>query len=175
LSFEVADYALEIGLVEDGFVLRGAEEEGSAAEVVDSAGDALGVVVDQGDKAIGEDGVLASGDAEVVFDVGSGFLEVEGFEVIADGNALMERLVGGKAELESELGLAEEDEGEEGGGVHVVVEQETELVEELRGQQVGFVDDEEGEAAFAGEVRKGGAELGEEAAEAEGRLGLQGK
>jgi hypothetical protein len=55
------------------------------------------VVVDEGDEAIGEDGVLATGDAEVVFDVDSRFREVEGFEVVADGDALMEGLVGREA------------------------------------------------------------------------------
>ena len=40
---------------------------------------------------------------------------------------------------------------------------------------MGLVDDEEGEAAFAGAVGEGGAKLREETGEAEGRLGLQGK
>jgi hypothetical protein len=37
---------------------------------------------------------------------------------------------------------------------------------------VGLIDDEEREAAFASEIGEGGAELREEAAEAEGRLDL---
>jgi len=49
------------------------------------------------------------------------------------------------------------------------------LVEEVVREKVSLVDDEEGEAALAGEVREGGAELGEETGEAEGRLGLEGE
>jgi len=74
-----------------------------------------------------------------------------------------------------QVGLAEEDEREQGGGIHLVVEQEAELVEEVVREKVSLVDDEEGEAALAGEVREGGAELGEETGEAEGRLGLEGE
>jgi hypothetical protein len=82
--------------------------------------------------------------------------------VVADGDALTEGFEGGETELVGEEGLAEEDEGEEGSGIHVVVEEETELVEEWRGEEMGFVDDEEDEAALAGEVGEGGAELREE-------------
>jgi hypothetical protein len=143
----------EVGLVEDRFVLGGTEEEGGAAEVVDPAGDTLGVVVDESQEGIGEDGLLTTGDAEMVFDVASSLFEVEGAQVIADGDTLMEGLVGSEAELVGQVRLTEEDEGEQGGRVHLVVEQEAELVEEVRGQQVRLVDDEEGVTALAGQVR----------------------
>jgi hypothetical protein len=146
----------EVGLVEDLFVLGGAEEEGAAAEVVDLASNSLGVVVDAADEAVAED-------------LGLGI----GAQVVADGDALAESFEGGETELVGEVGLAEEDEGEEGSGIHVVVEEETELVEELRGEQVGFIDDEEDEAALAGEVGEGGAELREETRETEGGLDLE--
>jgi hypothetical protein len=175
LAFEVADDALEVGLVEDGFLFGSTEKEGGAAEVVDLAGDALGVVVDEGKKAVGENRVLTTGDTEVVLDVGGGLLEVKGFEVVADGDALAESLVGGEAELVGQVRLAEEDEGEQGDGIHLVVEQEAELIEEVVREKVSFVDDEKSEAALAGEVREGSAELGEETGEAEGRLGLEGE
>ena len=129
LPLEITDDALEVGLVEDRFLLGSAEEEGSAAEIVDLAGDALGVVVGECEEAIGENRVLTIGDAEMVFDVGGGLSEVEGLEMVADGDALAEGFVGGKAELVSQAGLAEEDESEQGSGIHLVVEQEAELVE----------------------------------------------
>ena len=69
--------------------------------------------MDEGEEAIGEDGVLAAGNAEVVFDVGGSFLEVEGFEVVADGDTLMEGFVGSEAELVSQVGLTEQDESQE--------------------------------------------------------------
>ena len=40
---------------------------------------------------------------------------------------------------------------------------------------MSLVDDEEGEAAFAGQVGEGSAELREEAGKAEGRISLQGQ
>ena len=121
-AFEVEDDALEVGLVEDGFLLGSAEEESGAAEVVDLASDALGVIVDGGEEGVGEEGVLATGDAEMVLDVGGGLLEVEGFEVVTDGDALMEGLKGSEAELVGEVRLAKEDEGKQGSGIHIVVE-----------------------------------------------------
>ena len=107
MTFQVADDALEVGLVEDGFFLGGAEKERGATEIVDLAGDALGVIVDGGEESIREDSILTTGDAEVVFDVGSSLLEVEGFEVEADGDALIESLEGGEAQLVGQVGLAE--------------------------------------------------------------------
>ena len=107
LSFEVEEDTFEIGLVEDLFALRGAQEEGTAAEVVDLASDALGVVVDATDEAVAEDLTLVASDVEVVLDVAGGFFEVEGAEMVADGDALVERLVRGEAELVGQVGLAE--------------------------------------------------------------------
>jgi hypothetical protein len=175
LAIEVTDDAFEVGFVEDLFVLSGAQEEGATAEVVDLAGDALGVVVDAGDEAVAEELALEASDVKVMFDVARGFFEVEGGEVVADGNALVESFIGGEAELEGEVRLAEEDEGEEGSGVHVVVEQEAQLVKEVRREEVGLIDDQEGVAAFASQVSQGVAQLGEETAEGKGGLDLKGE
>jgi hypothetical protein len=173
LPFEVADDALEVGLVENGFPFRRAEEESGAAEVVDLAGNPLGVVVGEGQKTIGEDGVVTTGDMEMVLDVAGGLLEVKRFEVVADGNALIEGFEGRKAQLVGQIGLAEEDEGEEGGRIHLVVEQKAELIKDVVGEQVRLVDEEENGAALASQVGEGGAELREQAGEAKGRFGLE--
>jgi hypothetical protein len=156
-------------------VLRSAQEESTAANIVDLAGHALGVIVDATDETVAKDLVLTTSDAEAVLDVTGGLLEVEGAEMITDSDALVESLVGSEAQLLGQVGLAEQDEGEQGGGVHLVVEQEAELVEEVVREQVSLVDDEESKATLAGEVRESSAELGEETGEAEGRLGLKGK
>lgn len=114
-------------------MLRGAQEKGAAANIVDLAGHSLGVIVDATDEAVAEDLVLAANDAEVVLDVTGGLLEVEGAEMVTDGDALVESLVGSEAQLVGQVGLTEEDEGERGGGVHLVVEQEAELVKDVWG------------------------------------------
>jgi len=159
LTLEITDDTLEIGLIQDGFLLRGAEEERSTADIVDLAGHAFGVIVDEGQERIRKDRILATGDAEMVLDVGGSLLEVERFEVVADGDALVERLEGGEVELVGQVGLSDEDEGERRGGIHLVVEGETELVEDGVREEMGLVDDEEDGAALAGQVGEGGVEL----------------
>jgi hypothetical protein len=49
-----------MGLVEDRFLLGGPEEKRSATEVVDPAGHTLGVIVDQSDEAIAEEGACGN-------------------------------------------------------------------------------------------------------------------
>ena len=56
----------EIRLVEDLFVLGGAEEECTAADVVDLASHPIGVVVDAADEAVAKDLGWGIGDAEVM-------------------------------------------------------------------------------------------------------------
>lgn len=101
------DDPFEVGFIKDLFVFGGAEEEGAATEIVDLAGDALGVVVDGGEETVAEELVLGAGDAEVVLDVGDSLLEVKGTEVVANGDALMEGLVGGEAEEMGQVRLTE--------------------------------------------------------------------
>jgi len=69
----------------------------------------------------------------VVLDVTGGFFEIERVKMITDGNALVESLVGGEAQLVGQVRLAEKNEREQGGGIHLVVEQETELVKDVCG------------------------------------------
>ena len=110
-----------------------------------------------------------------MFDVPGSLFEVERAEVIADSDALVKRFVGSKAEFVGQVRLAEENEGEGRKRIHLVVEQETELVKEQRGEEVGLVNDEEDGAAFASHVGEGGAELGQEMEEVVGGFGLQSK
>ena len=112
LAIEVMDDALEVGLVEDFFVLGDTQQQGTATKVVDLAGDTLGVVVDSGDETVAEERVAEANDAQMMLDVSGGLFQVEGGEVIADGDALVKRLVGGEAELVDQVGLTEQDEGE---------------------------------------------------------------
>jgi hypothetical protein len=172
LAFEVTEDTFEVRFVQDLFVLGGAQEEGTTTDVVDLAGHTLGVVVDAGDEAIAEELALVASNAEVVLDVTGGLFQVEGFEVVADGDALMESLVRGEAEFVGQVRLAEEDEGDEGSGVHLVIEQEAQLVEEFRREEVSFIDDQQDVAAFASQVVEGVAELREEADEVEGGFDL---
>ena len=51
--------------------------------------------------------------------------------------------------------MADEDKGEEGGRVEIIVEQEAKLIEDVRGKEMSFVNDEEREAVFAGQSLQG--------------------
>lgn len=133
LPLEIENDTLEIGFVEDLFLLRGAQEESATANIVDLAGHPLGVIVDTADETVAKDLILAASDAEVVLDVTGGLFEVKGAEMITDGNALVESLVGGEAQLVGQVGLTEKNEREQGSGIHLVVEQETELVKDVCG------------------------------------------
>jgi hypothetical protein len=87
------------------------------------------VVVDAAEEAVAEDLALVPGDVKMMLDVTGGLLKVERFEVKTDGDALTESLVGGEAEFVGQVGLTKKDESDEGSGVHVIIEQEAELVE----------------------------------------------
>jgi hypothetical protein len=133
-------------------VFGSTDEKGTATKIVDFASDAFGMVKDARDKGIAKNLSLTVGNAEMVLDIGGGFLEVEGRKVIANADALVEGFIGSKAEFVGEVGLTEQDEGERGSGIHIVVEQEAKLVKEFRRQQMSFVNDEKNETAFASEV-----------------------
>jgi hypothetical protein len=108
-----------------------------------------------------------------MFDVPSSLLQVEGRDLVADSDALVEGLVGSEAELVGQVRLTEQDEGDEGGGVHLLVEEEAELIEDIGGEEMALVDDEEDETAFAGEVSQGGLQLGLELEEVVGGFDLE--
>ena len=57
------DDPFEVSFIEDLFVFSGAQQESTATDIVDLAGDTLGVVVDAGDEAIAKDLVLRAGHA----------------------------------------------------------------------------------------------------------------
>jgi hypothetical protein len=71
--------------------------------------------------------------------------------------------------------LTDENEGEEGVGIEIVVEEEAKLVKEVSGQEVGLVNDEEGETIFASQGLQGFLELGEQAVKGMGRFTLEGQ
>ena len=91
------------------------------------------MIVNSAHKAVAEEWALAVSDAEMVFDISCGLFQVEGSKMVADGDALVEGFIGSKTKLVSQVRLAEKDEGERRSGIHLVVEQEAELVKELRG------------------------------------------
>ena len=169
------DDSFEVSFIEDFFVFSSAQQESTATDIVDLAGDTLGVVIDAGDKAIAKDLVLRASDVQVVLDVGDGLLEVKGAKLVTDGDTLMESLIGGEAEELGQVGLTKQDQSEQGGGVHLVVEEEAELVEDVGRQTMGFVEDEQEVASLPGQVSEGGVKLRQQPVEGVGRFDLKGQ
>src|SRR5216683_6074947 len=138
------------GFVGDGLAGGERGEQGSDGDVVDGAGVAAGCLVDQGGRVVGEQGVGPAGEGQVVLEVAAGFLQGHAVHVVADGDPLVE---GGElAELEPapQGGLADEQAGEYGGGVHGVVGEHAHGLELVGLEEVGFVDDQHGGAAAFG-------------------------
>lgn len=67
-------------------------EQGRGAEVVDDPGDSPGVVVDEPDGAIGEDGPGGARHLEPVLDACLGFQFIQAAQVEADGDSLPQSL-----------------------------------------------------------------------------------
>lgn len=173
MTVQIQENAFEVGFIEDLFVFSKAQQQGRATDIVDLAGDAFGVVKETSRETVTEELALIASDPEMVFDVSGGFFQVEGGELIADGDPLMEGAIGSEAKFVSQVGLAQQDEGEVGSGVEVIIEQEAQLVKEVRGELVSFIDDEQDEAPFASELLEGVAELGLETAEGISRFNFE--
>src|SRR6202034_1695421 len=106
--------------------------------------------VDLGDGVVGEQVLSAAGELQVVADVAAGFLGRHAVHVVADGDPLVEG--GQDAELDhaAQGGLAEQDGGERGLAVHVVVGEHADRFELGVVEQVGLVDEQDGGAAAFG-------------------------
>ena len=92
-----------------------------------------------------EQGNLAAGEAQAVGEVMVEFVAVEAGEVVAHDEALGERFVHSHGESASQLGESDEQHAQAVLGVHFVIAQEPEVLEDVIAQVVRFVDDEDGE------------------------------
>ncbi len=88
-GLQIVDDLAEDRLVEDLFLLGTAGHQGMGADQIDLPGNPLGVVERFGDKAIAEHGGAAiAGDLDLVADVGAGFGEIQGAQVVANGTTI---------------------------------------------------------------------------------------
>lgn len=85
------------GLVQDSLLIQHTGQEGGGADEVNLARDAFGIVKDAAEGVVGEEGALKAGGPDVVTDASEGVLQVQRLEMIANGQALIESLVGGQA------------------------------------------------------------------------------
>ena len=161
-------------LIQDRLALGEADEQAVETDTVELAGDAVAELVGGSDEGVREGAAVETGDAQVVFDVGDGLFQGKGLDVVADVDALVEGLEALELEEMAQVGLAEQDEGEGGSGIHVGVEPEAEFVEQAVAEEVGLVHDDDGLTAVLGEVGEGSAETLTEATGVEGGADVEG-
>jgi hypothetical protein len=97
-----------------------------------------------------EEGVFGAREAEPMCQIGGELVACERGHVVADDDALAERLVHGHGEAPAQLRMADQHETEPVLGVHLVVGQQPEIFEDIRPQMVGFIDHEDRASARVG-------------------------
>ncbi len=100
-------------------VLGGRMLQAGSGQAVDGAGDALGGLKD-GQDCIGvEQGLGAAGQFEVVLEVAAGLVAVQANELAPEFHALGQGLQAALADVAGEVGVAAEQQGEDGSGVQI--------------------------------------------------------
>jgi hypothetical protein len=154
-----------------GALFGRSDDEGRGGELGDEAQGAAGGIGDELDGSGGEDGVFGAGLAETVAEIIAGGLLGEFAQVAEAGDALAQGFMDGEAELVEELGGAQEDAGEGGVVVEMVVGEEADGVEGAVGSVLHFIEDEDGVDGL--EFAEAGLDGGEDGAFAEGGLGVE--
>ena len=93
---------------------------------------------------------LGAGEAEAMREIAGELLAGERGHVIADDDALRERLVHGHGEAPTQFGLAEQEQAQARLGIHLIVGEQAEILEDIGAEVVRFVDDEDGPGAGVG-------------------------
>jgi len=154
-TIEFEDSAFGIGFIQDGLVFSKANEQAVEADAIELASDAVAELMSGVDESIRERAALHANRPQVMFDVGGRLSQVEGLDMIADLDALVEGFEALEMEGVAQFGLADKNEGEGRSGVHVGVEPEAQFVQQAVAEQVSFVDDDQGATAALGEVGQG--------------------
>ena len=85
--------------IKDALLVKHAGQESGGAEKVHLSGDAFGVIEDAAESVVAEKlSPLKAGGQDMVLDVSDAVLQVEGVEMVANGQALVESLVAGQPE-----------------------------------------------------------------------------
>ena len=111
----------------------------------------------------------AAGELEVVGDVAGGLLGGHGGHGVAEADALVEGGQDAEAEHAAQGGLADEQAGQRAGRVHLGVGQDPDGLELVVGQEMGLVDDQDGDPAAL--VVLGGEQAGGLGGEGGGAVG----
>jgi hypothetical protein len=99
--------------------------------------------VEAGQGVVGEEGVGPADEREMVAQVAGRLGGIHGSELVTGRDALVESGEDALPQAAHERGLAHEEQGEAGPGVHLGAGEEADLLELLGAKQVRFVDDED--------------------------------
>jgi hypothetical protein len=109
----------------------GGGEEGMVGEEVDPSRQGVGGLEDGLDGGRLEEWELASGEAEAMLEVGSELFARDAADVCSHDDALSESVEGGHVEPSPQAWVADEDDAEAVLGVHGVVGQQAQVLEDV--------------------------------------------
>jgi len=117
-------------------------DEGASGEVIGSAEEASGSLMDSGDGLFGEEGLFHPGDVQVVVEVALHILAVHPFEVGPSDHPGREGQRSSVEEFVQEVTLPGEDDGQQGFGVPLELGEGVEFHEDFQSKQRGLIDDQ---------------------------------
>ena len=159
------------GAVDEAALFEGGEAEGVGGEAVEVSHGAVGGLMQEGQGVGVEEVAVAAGAAEAEAEVVGGVAGEERVDAQAGVEAGEEGAVFAQGESVGELGESDENQGQQGLGVPFVVEQDVQVVEGVLVQEMGFVEEEDGVAAFGGELLDVGGDGVKDAGGGGGRRG----
>lgn len=118
--------------------------------------------MDQRDRVVGEQGVGAPGQGEVVTQVIAGVVGIHAGHVIADGSALVEPGEDAEFHFPPQGGLPDQDRGERRSGIEIVVGQHPYGVKLVVVEQVGLVEHEHTSMTSTAVVQDAAADCGQQ-------------
>ena len=128
MAVDVSDGFANSAFVEDPFLVEHTGQEGGGTKEINLTGHTLGIVEDAAEGVVAEErAALETGNLDVVLNVGNAVLQVEGLEMVTDGQPLVEGLVTGQAQGVAQDGLADQEQGGQGMAVHLVRQEQAEL------------------------------------------------
>jgi len=116
---------------------------------MDLAQNTLGGLIESLKGAVLKHGLGEASGFELMGEIGIEFLAGESFQLIVHGNALAQSFVSSQREGAAQQGLADQQQSQVVGRIHVEIEQQRELFEGGMTQQMGFITNEDGVLLFA--------------------------
>jgi hypothetical protein len=147
----------------------GGDAESGGGEAIGVAEGAAGGLVEDRESVCGKDIFGGTDASEASANVVGGVVGEEASECETVMDAGVEGTIASEPEPVFQVGKSDEDEGEEGLGIPLVVEEDMEVVERVLMEQMGLIDEEDGAYALLGEILNVCAD-GEEEISGGGRL-----